>query len=78
MTPGQIEGSIREICDKLEIRRQAMMRPPPNGQGSDRTERPFTLTFDAREMTYEEMSTILNSVRAVFPQWRIKGEWKRE
>lgn len=74
MTPGQIEGSIRQICDGLEQQRLAMMK----AKGSDKTDRPFTLTFDPREMTYENMQTILQTVRAAYPQWRIKGEWKRD
>jgi len=73
MTPGQVQGSIDEICYGLEAQRQAMIQ----ASGSDRTSQPFTIAFDPREQTYEEMMHILEAVRQRFPNWRIKGEWKR-
>jgi hypothetical protein len=73
MTPSQVQGSIDEICYGLGVQRQAMI----DASGSDRTSQPFTLSFDPRAMSYEEMTTILEAVRDRFPQWRIKGEWKQ-
>jgi hypothetical protein len=72
MTPGQIQGSIDEICEGLDAQRAAYI----SARGSDHTQQPFTITFDPDVTNYEEMTRILETVRARYPQWRIKGEWK--
>jgi uncharacterized lipoprotein YmbA len=73
MTPGQIQGSIDEICEGLEHQRSVMILM----KGSDRTQQPFKIEFDPRVQSYEEMMQILETVRSRFPQWRIVGEWKQ-
>lgn len=72
MTPGQIQGSIEEICDGLAQHRNEMIM----ASGGDHTDRAFDIGFDPREVTYEEMTRILTAVRERFPQWHIKGHWK--
>lgn len=73
MTPGEIHGTIEQICDGYDAHRQNLIIT----RGSDRETKPFTLTFDPQVCSYADMMEILEEVRDRFPQWTIEGAWKQ-